>query len=236
MLIRPFSLTALLLPWLATALIAATKPADVPRPPAPEFPTAAQTPTWTPPADVIAVEKLPAKQPDFEKALGKLVKQSPEKLGLPAGVSIRIDSVQLVPEAVGIPPMAFVHITQVADSTPVAGTEGTLVFQWGQEKSPLRITEGRLYPAVKALPEKALTAEEAEKKVWDRLTKDMTRFETAHGGTWVRWIDGKWRTIQVYGVTPQNLIAAVDGSGTVFVWGGRLLTKPAVDTKNTKPL
>jgi hypothetical protein len=233
---RPFrfmTIAAPVLGALSFAQAATTTPAS--RPP-PEFPDAAQTATWTAPTNVMVAERLPAKQPDFEKALARAIKQNPDKLGLPNGVNLRIDSVQIVPEAEGISPMAMVHLTQVVDGTPVAGTEVAMVIQWTANGSPVRIARGKLYPDVKTLPEKAVGTDEAERKVWTKLSSELTRFGTEPGGTWVRWIDGKWRTVQLYGVNPQTLIAAVDGSGEVYVWSGRLVSVSTVTAKSNKSL
>jgi hypothetical protein len=205
--------------------------AGVARTAAPDFPEAPVTATWKPPTETVKVDPLPSKQAEFEKTLNKIVKQSPNQLGLPSGVPLRVESVQTVPEAVGIPPMAFVRITQVIDNTPVAGTETTLLLQQSTSKSPIHYLQGRLYPELKSLPEKPVAAEEAERKVWEKLSKEMTRFETVSGGTWIRWIDGKWRTVQLFGVSPQNLVAAVDGNGEIFVWPGHVIQAKKTDSK-----
>jgi hypothetical protein len=205
--------------------------------PAPEWPGADQTATWTPPANVLTVDRFPEKQPLLEKSINTMIQKTPERMGLPKGVNYRIDSIQIVPEATGIDAMAFVRLTQVVDNTPVSGGEAELVFQWRSKESPLRYTSGRFFPDLKNLPEKAINQEEAERKVWERLSTEITRFETKHAGTFVRWINGAWKTVQVYGVSPQSLIAAVDGSGAVHVWQGRVVGKTLASKEpGPKPL
>jgi hypothetical protein len=204
------------------------------RPPAPPYPDDVQTRTWTPTTSSLTLERLPDKAPALEKAVAKLLQQSPDRLGLPKDVALKVDSLQVVPETTGIPSMAFVHLTQTVEGTPVAGGEVALACHWQQNQTPFRIMSGRLYPELKNLPEKPLAAEEAEQKVWEKLSSEMTRFETAHAGTWVRWIDGKWRTVQLFGITPQNLIAAIDGAGQVFVWQGRIVGKVSSANDKTK--
>ena len=218
--------------WIGSAAV--LQAAEISRLPAPAFPDASQTSVWNAPAQVLMTERFPEKEPEFGKTLSRMLKQSPEKLGLPMGVSLRADSVELVPEAVGITPMAFIHLTQTAEGTPVAGAEATIVMQWSPAGSPLRFTQGRLYPALKTLPEKAIASEDAERKVWAKLSAEITRFESTSGGVWIRWIEGRWRTVQLYGITPQALIAAVDGSGSVFVWPGRIVLPPTPDKTKAK--
>jgi len=193
---------------------------------APDFPTAPDVVVWTSTPTNRLVERLPTTSKEFEAAFVRLLKQSPDVLGLPAGATFHVDAVQLSPAADGIPAMAFVRLTQTVEETPVAGTQTAFVVQWSSSGSPLRISQGRLYPDLKKLPEKPLAKDEAEHKIWEKLSTEVTRFETVYGGTWVRWLDGKWRTIQLYGVTPQGVLAAVDGAGTVFTWPGHVAPVP----------
>lgn len=219
---------------LCTCLLSSWAAAKVPEMASPpDFPSAPDVAVWTSSPTNRLVESLPTTAKEFEEAFTRLLKQSPDALGLPAGVTFHVDEVQLSPAADGIPAMAFVRLTQTVEQTPVAGTQTTFVVQWASSGSPLRISQGRLYPDLKKLPEKPLAKEDAEHKVWEKLSAELTRFETAYGGTWIRWLDGKWRTIQLYGVTPQGVLAAVDGEGTVFTWPGHVAPAPE-DKKASK--
>jgi hypothetical protein len=188
----------------------------------PDFPSPPDVAVWTSSPTNRLVERLPTNSKEFETAFTRLLKQSPDTLGLPPELSFHIDTVQISTAADAIPSMAFVRLTQTVEGTPVAGTQTTFVVQWLPSGSPLRITRGRLYPDLKKLPQKALDKEDAERKIWGKLSNEVTRFETVYGGAWVRWVNGKWRTIQLYGVTPQGVLAAVDGEGTVFTWPGHV--------------
>jgi hypothetical protein len=152
------------------------------------------------------------------EAIIRYLKDHPEALGLQRTPDLRVDYITHVPGAQGLADRAYVNLIQTVNGVDVVGT--SLSFSLDPRRTEIRLDDlqVRLYSELVSVPTGPVSLQSSrsllQQRVGARRIQSLDRK--------VRFLQGRWRTVQEFVLPDEGLRGAVDGSGQTFIWDDRV--------------
>ena len=160
----------------------------------------------------------PKTESAIENALRDYVRDNPSLFGGITQNDLRLDYLKILPGAVN---SAYANFVQIAGGLDVDGGGVTFTVQVDSTKTLIQVIQVHLFPDAKKHVQTHPGKDKGAQNARRRLAPAMRNRPMSHLGAKIRWIKGKWRAVDEFGVDGTGLRAATDDRGETVLWDDR---------------
>ncbi len=160
---------------------------------------------------------------DLETFLRSYIDMNSSPLGGLRSSDFRLDYINVVPGKLGSADIGYANFIQRFGDLDVDGGLITFTVKILSNKTKVVSARANAYPEARTSGLLSLDQRSAKENVKKHLRSMNVESDLVPMGRKIRFIDGKWRTLEDFAVTARGLCSAVDlETGETFLWDGRV--------------